>query len=117
MTATVYDIGDKKLTIREIQLMTLISQSPDQQYCSPENEEAWVREALDALVLSGILLRARSATGQWLKEWYLVPAADAWVDSADVYTDVARAHGRHAKSLDILLTTFLLLFSSNGGIL
>jgi hypothetical protein len=77
--------------------MTCIMSAPERLYCAPENEEEWVRAALDALVLNGILYRVCSESGQWLKEWRLSPEAYEWVDSADVYTDIARVNRRENR--------------------
>jgi len=87
-----YEIAGKRLTMHEIRLLTYIMSDPERPYCIPENVEGWEREALDMLVLSGILCRQRSLAGQWLQEWQLNSDAIEWADSIEVYSDIARAN-------------------------
>jgi len=78
------DIGDKRLTSRDIYILKLILMSERGTYNSADGDEPWIRTALDMLVLEGLIERARSSDGEWMNEWALTDGGVLWSLEPDV---------------------------------
>jgi|TARA_Y100000310_G_scaffold57177_1_gene52390 hypothetical protein len=78
------DIGDKRLTSRDIYILKLILMNERGRYHSTDDAEPWIRTALDMLVLEGLIERTRSPEGEWMNEWALTDGGVLWSLEPDV---------------------------------
>ena len=95
----------------EIRVFARMLQNPEHTYAFEEGHmlPQQTLQALDMLVLAGLIERFCDADGEWLNHWTVTDQAVAWVQNAEVQADlslVAQELGWCSSDVDISLTSW-----------
>ena len=114
MTETnLLNVGDIGLAPSEVRLFAQMLQSADHTYAFEEGDYRvnmpQTLQALDMLVLAGLIERFVDGDGEWMDLWIVTDAAVEWVQEPQVQADlslVAREFGWCPSVVDISLTSY-----------
>ena len=97
----------------EVRVFAQMLQNPEHTYAFEAGEyrvnKPQTRQALDMLVLSGLIERFCDVDGEWLNRWTITDEAVAWVQNPQVQADlslVAEKLGWCSSVVDISLTSW-----------
>lgn len=87
MQTNLYTVGGIKLSPLEVSLFSEMLESDDHAYLPELAPDDQTREALDMLVLEGLIERFRS-NGDWMNGWVITEGALDWLQSPEVQADM-----------------------------
>jgi hypothetical protein len=88
---TLMNIGGTDLAPTEVAMLLHILDNPNLSFLPEDEPAAEHRQALDMLVLEGIIERFRAADETWLNGWVLTDTAVTWAQEAEVQADLELA--------------------------
>jgi len=83
MQTNLYTIGGIELSAAEIVIFSSMLDSDDHTYLPELSPDDRTREALDMLVLEGLIERFKSLDGEWVNGWVITDGALDWLGSAE----------------------------------
>ena len=88
MQTNLFTVGGIELSPLEVFVFSEMLENEDHSYLPETTPDDQTREALDMLVLEGLIERFQSLNGEWMNGWVITDGALDWLASPEAQADM-----------------------------
>ena len=90
-TDVFFDINGIDVSPIQLHILTCMLENLDHEWCLSETQQPGTREALDWLVLGGVIERYKDPDGAWDDLWKITPPGLEWAGDPETGADMSLA--------------------------
>ena len=89
MSDIFFNINGIELNPRQLHILACMLSNLDHEWCWYETQEPGTREALDWMVLEGVIERYKDPDGAWDALWKITPPGLEWIEEPETSADMS----------------------------
>ena len=90
-TDVFFDINGIDVSPIQLHILTCMLDDLDHEWCLSEGQQSGTLEALDWLVLEGVIERYKDPDGAWDALWKITPPGLEWIEEPETSADMSLA--------------------------